>query len=71
MLSPSTMEGDYQYSLRVEVNIFRKQTFGRKIGSTKGEGQTTGREKVPTYEDEAGGSNEQYQTRKGDESQFE
>ena len=33
----------------------------------KGKGQTNGREKVPTYKDEAGGSNQQYQIGKGDE----
>ena len=67
MLSPSTMEGAYQYALRAEEKISWKQTFGRGGGSTKGKGQTTGREKVTTYKDEAGGSNQKYQTRKGDE----
>ena len=67
MLSPSTMEGAYQYALREEKKIARNQTFGRGRGSTKGKGQTTGREKVPTYKNEAGGSNQQYQKGKGDE----
>ena len=70
MLSPSTMEGDYQYALREEEKIARKKTFGRGRGYTKGKGQTTGREKGPTYKDEVGCSNQQYQTGKGDETQF-
>ena len=61
------MEGAYQYALREEEKISKKKTFGRGRGSTKGKGQTAGREKVPTYKDEVGGSNQQYQTRKGDE----
>ena len=69
MLYPSTMERCYQYSLRVEEKLFRKQTFGIGRASTKRKGQTTGREKVPTYKDEAGGSNQKYQTGKGDEPQ--
>ena len=67
MLYPRPMEGAYQYALREEEKIARKKTFGRGRGSTKGKGQIVGREKFPTYKDEVGGSNQQYQTRKGNE----
>ena len=46
-----------------------KQTFGRGRGSTKGKGQTTGRDRFPTCKDKVDGSNQQYQVRKGDETQ--
>ena len=38
MLSPSAMEEAYQYALRAEEKISRKQTFGRGKGAAKGGG---------------------------------
>lgn len=36
MLSPSVMEEAYQYALRAEEKIRRKQAFGRGEGVSKG-----------------------------------
>ena len=57
MLSPSVMEEAYQYALKVEEKISRKQTFGRGKGVAKGRGQVTRRGRIQVHRNEAGGSN--------------
>lgn len=54
MLSPSVMEEAYQYALKEEEKISRKETFGRGKGISKGRGQITGRERIPIHRDEVG-----------------
>lgn len=68
MLSPSVMEEAYQYALKAEEKISRKQTFGRGKGIAKGRGQVTRRGRIPVQRDEVGGSNQQDQVGRGHES---
>ena len=42
MLSPSVMEEAYQYALKAEEKISKKQVFGRGKGVAKGRGQIPG-----------------------------
>ena len=68
MLSPSVMEESYQYALKAEEKISRKQTFGRGKGIAKGRGQITRRGRILVHRDEVGGSNQHDQAGKGHES---
>ena len=68
MLSANAMEEAYQYALKAEEKISRKQTFGRGRGVSKSRGQMTGSGRVPVHRDEAGVSTQQDQVRRGHES---
>ena len=68
MLSPSVMEEVYQYALRAEEKIRKKQAFGRGKGVAKGRGQVTRRGRIPVDRDEASDSNQQDQVGRGHES---
>ena len=68
MLFPNVMEEAYQYALKAEEKISRKQTFGRGKGIAKGKGQITRRGRIPVHRDEVGGYNPQDQPGRGHES---
>ena len=54
MLSHNAMEEAYQYALKAEEKISKKQTFGRGRGVAKSRGQMTGRGRALVYRDEDG-----------------
>ena len=68
MISPRTMEEAYQWALRKEEKITRKQSFNRGCGSAIGRGKVIGRGIFGPQREESNNSIQQEQHGRGGDS---
>ena len=68
MISPRTMEEEYQCALRAEEKITRKRSFNRGRGSSRGRGQATGRGTFGPQRGESNNSSQQEKHGRGGDS---
>ena len=58
MVSPKTMEEDYQCALKAEEKLLRKHSFNREKSLAKGRGKTTGKRRFAAQKRESSNSNQ-------------